>query len=169
MQFSASNINGCNAYFISWGITAEVYYHDVSLSFSWRSTEGDNALCECCDANDCFGQTGEENSGHNGHQQDWTTHPETGFSTLDKQMQSTQSLRLCLPFVWNGKNSMTVATCVYDVYIICAATWSLSHVYVYLTEKKYEADTAVGPLHTLLHSHWRGRLSITKESFPALP
>eukprot|EP00064_Thunnus_orientalis_P009785 superscaffoldBa00001267_g9811 len=51
-------------------------------TFSWRSTEGDNALCECCDANDCFGQTGEENSGHTGHQQDWTTHPETGLLAL---------------------------------------------------------------------------------------
>ncbi|XP_044196797.1 zona pellucida sperm-binding protein 3-like [Thunnus albacares] len=82
-------------------------------TFSWRSTEGDNALCECCDANDCFGQTGEKNSGHTGHQQDWTTHPET--------------------------------------------------------EKKHEEDTTIGPLYTLPHNHWTGRLSITKESFPALP
>ncbi|KAM7377535.1 hypothetical protein PAMA_014032 [Pampus argenteus] len=81
-------------------------------TFSWRSTEGDNALCECCYANDCFGRTGEENRGHTGHQQDRTTHPQT--------------------------------------------------------EKKHEADTTVGPLHTLPRSHWKGRLSITEETFPAL-
>uniref|UniRef100_A0A8D3BNI8 Zona pellucida sperm-binding protein 3 n=1 Tax=Scophthalmus maximus TaxID=52904 RepID=A0A8D3BNI8_SCOMX len=31
-------------------------------TFSWHSTEGDNALCECCDSDDCL--TGEENRGH---------------------------------------------------------------------------------------------------------
>ncbi|CAK6975301.1 zona pellucida sperm-binding protein 3-like [Scomber scombrus] len=46
-------------------------------TFSWRSIEGDNALCKCCDANDCSGQTGEENIGHTGHQQDRTTQQET--------------------------------------------------------------------------------------------
>ncbi|KAF0039096.1 hypothetical protein F2P81_009580 [Scophthalmus maximus] len=33
-----------------------------SLGNSWHSTEGDNALCECCDSDDCL--TGEENRGH---------------------------------------------------------------------------------------------------------
>ncbi|XP_033465567.1 zona pellucida sperm-binding protein 3-like [Epinephelus lanceolatus] len=32
-------------------------------TFSWRATEGDNALCGCCDSDDCFRETGEENSG----------------------------------------------------------------------------------------------------------
>ncbi len=50
-------------YFISWGIQAEVYYLDVSLSFRWRATEGDTALCECC-GSDCFRQAEEENSEH---------------------------------------------------------------------------------------------------------
>uniref|UniRef100_A0A8C2ZAV6 Zona pellucida sperm-binding protein 3 n=1 Tax=Cyclopterus lumpus TaxID=8103 RepID=A0A8C2ZAV6_CYCLU len=59
-------------------------------TFSWRATEGDNALCGCCDSDDCFGKTGEENS-----------------------------------------------------------------------EKKHEADSTVGPLHTLPRSHWTGRLSVS--------
>ncbi|XP_049923110.1 zona pellucida sperm-binding protein 3-like isoform X2 [Epinephelus moara] len=32
-------------------------------TFSWRATEGDNALCRCCDSDDCFRETGKENSG----------------------------------------------------------------------------------------------------------
>ncbi|XP_031144298.1 zona pellucida sperm-binding protein 3-like [Sander lucioperca] len=42
-------------------------------TFSWRDTEGDDALCGCCDSDDCFRQTEEENSGHTGH----TTQPDT--------------------------------------------------------------------------------------------
>ncbi|XP_051284692.1 zona pellucida sperm-binding protein 3-like [Dicentrarchus labrax] len=84
----------------SWGITAEVYYQDVSLSFSWHATEGDTALCQCCDSDDCFTQTEEETSDHTRH-----THQPDG-------------------------------------------------------EKKNEADTTVGPLHTLPRSHWTGRLSV---------
>uniref|UniRef100_A0A3B4YVP9 Zona pellucida sperm-binding protein 3 n=1 Tax=Stegastes partitus TaxID=144197 RepID=A0A3B4YVP9_9TELE len=30
-------------------------------SFSWRATEGDSSLCECCDSADCFGVTAENN------------------------------------------------------------------------------------------------------------
>ncbi|XP_031707362.1 zona pellucida sperm-binding protein 3-like [Anarrhichthys ocellatus] len=74
-------------------------------TFSWRATEGDNALCGCCDSDDCFAQTGEENSGPTEH-----------TTQLD-------------------------------------------------TEKEHEADTTVGPLHTLPRSHWTGRLSVTKEPF----
>ncbi|XP_042368164.1 zona pellucida sperm-binding protein 3-like [Plectropomus leopardus] len=33
-------------------------------TFSWRATEGDDALCGCCSSDDCFRQTGEENTGH---------------------------------------------------------------------------------------------------------
>ncbi|KAA8582540.1 hypothetical protein FQN60_006211 [Etheostoma spectabile] len=80
---------------------AEVLYQDLSLSFSWRATEGDDALCGCCDSDDCFRQTDEENSGHAGH----TTQPDT--------------------------------------------------------VRKHEADTTVGPLHTLPPSHWTGRLSVS--------
>ncbi|XP_054457625.1 zona pellucida sperm-binding protein 3-like isoform X2 [Anoplopoma fimbria] len=69
-------------------------------TFSWRATEGDNALCGCCDSDDCLGPAGEENSGNTGH--------------------ITQS----------------------D------------------TEKKHEADTTVGPLHTLPRSHWTGGLYV---------
>ncbi|XP_044038742.1 zona pellucida sperm-binding protein 3-like [Siniperca chuatsi] len=76
------------------------FFHQPT--FSWRATEGDNALCECCDSDDCFRQTEEENSGYTGH----TTQPDT--------------------------------------------------------EKKHEADTTVGPLHTLPHSHWTGRLSVSR-------
>ncbi|AWP00846.1 putative zona pellucida sperm-binding protein 3-like isoform 6 [Scophthalmus maximus] len=65
-------------------------------TFSWHSTEGDNALCECCDSDDCL--TGEENRGH-----------------------------------------IVVTT---------------------QPEMQHEAVTAVGPLHTLPHSHWTGRLSV---------
>ncbi|XP_070711339.1 zona pellucida sperm-binding protein 3-like [Pempheris klunzingeri] len=43
-------------------------------TFSWRATEGDNAVCECCDADDCFRRTEEESSGHTGH----TPPPDTG-------------------------------------------------------------------------------------------
>ncbi|XP_040887761.1 zona pellucida sperm-binding protein 3-like [Toxotes jaculatrix] len=68
-------------------------------TFSWRATEGDSALCECCDS-DCLRQSAEENSGSTEH----TTRPDT--------------------------------------------------------EKKHEADTIVGPLHTLPRSHWTGRLSV---------
>ncbi|XP_039997173.1 zona pellucida sperm-binding protein 3-like isoform X2 [Xiphias gladius] len=72
-------------------------------SFSWRATDGDNALCECCDSDDCLNQIGEGNSGPTGH----TTQPDT--------------------------------------------------------EKKLEADTTVGPLHTLQRSHWTGRLSVNHQ------
>lgn len=68
-------------------------------TFSWRATEGDDALCGCCDSDDCFGKTGEENSRH-------TTQRDT-------------------------------------------------------EKKKYEADSTVGPLHTLPRSHWKGRLSVS--------
>ncbi|XP_076580366.1 zona pellucida sperm-binding protein 3-like [Chaetodon auriga] len=69
-------------------------------TFSWRATEGDPALCQCCDSHDCFRQTEEESKDHTGHMHQ----PDT--------------------------------------------------------EKKHEADTTVGPLHTLPHSHWTGRLSV---------
>ncbi|XP_059211016.1 zona pellucida sperm-binding protein 3-like isoform X2 [Centropristis striata] len=42
-------------------------------TFSWRATEGDDALCGCCDYDDCFRQTAEENHVHTGH----TTQPDT--------------------------------------------------------------------------------------------
>ncbi|XP_038586342.1 zona pellucida sperm-binding protein 3-like isoform X2 [Micropterus salmoides] len=74
------------------------YFHPPT--FSWRATEGDSAVCECCDFG-CFRQAEEENSGHTGH----TTQPDT--------------------------------------------------------EKKYEMDTTVGPLHTLPSSYWKGRLSVS--------
>ncbi|XP_035531754.1 zona pellucida sperm-binding protein 3-like isoform X2 [Morone saxatilis] len=69
-------------------------------TFSWHATEGDTALCECCDSDDCHTQTEEETSDHTGH----THQPDA--------------------------------------------------------EKKHEADTTVGPLHTLPRSHWTGRLSV---------
>ncbi|XP_029310916.1 zona pellucida sperm-binding protein 3-like [Cottoperca gobio] len=31
-------------------------------TFSWRATEGDDAVCGCCDSDDCFRRTGEENT-----------------------------------------------------------------------------------------------------------
>ncbi|KAM8747531.1 zona pellucida sperm-binding protein 3-like isoform 1-T2 [Acanthopagrus schlegelii] len=68
-------------------------------TFSWRATEGDTALCECCD-NDCLRQAGEQSSSHTG----------------DKPQPDT--------------------------------------------EKKHEADTAVGPIYTLPRSHWTGHLSV---------
>uniref|UniRef100_A0A3Q3JGT7 Zona pellucida sperm-binding protein 3 n=1 Tax=Monopterus albus TaxID=43700 RepID=A0A3Q3JGT7_MONAL len=36
-------------------------------TFSWRATEGDSAFCECCATDNCFRETGEENSGHTGY------------------------------------------------------------------------------------------------------
>ncbi|XP_023130607.2 zona pellucida sperm-binding protein 3-like isoform X3 [Amphiprion ocellaris] len=42
-------------------------------SFSWRATEGDSSLCECCDSVDCSGMTAENSSDHAGP----TTQPET--------------------------------------------------------------------------------------------
>ncbi|TDG99805.1 hypothetical protein EPR50_G00198830 [Perca flavescens] len=66
-------------------------------TFSWRATGGDDALCGCCDSDDCFRKMEEENTGH-------TTLPDT--------------------------------------------------------ERKHEADTTVGPLHTLPRSYWTGRLSV---------
>ncbi|XP_056224380.1 zona pellucida sperm-binding protein 3-like [Seriola aureovittata] len=72
------------------------FFHGTT--FSWRATEGDSALCECCDSDDCLTV---ENSGHNAH-----------TPQLD-------------------------------------------------TEKKHEAHTTVGPLHTLPRSHWTGHLSIS--------
>ncbi|KAG7240085.1 hypothetical protein INR49_027939 [Caranx melampygus] len=69
-------------------------------TFSWRATEGDNALCDCCGSDDCLQEHGKKSSGH------------TGRTTLPDQ------------------------------------------------EKTHEADTAVGPLHTLSRTHWTGRLSI---------
>ncbi|KAJ4949450.1 hypothetical protein JOQ06_020965 [Pogonophryne albipinna] len=59
-------------------------------TFSWRATEGDDALCGCCASEEC-------NTGH---------------------------------------------------------TTQLN------TEEKHEADTAVGPLHTLLRSHWTGHPAV---------
>uniref|UniRef100_A0A3Q1K3N8 Zona pellucida sperm-binding protein 3 n=2 Tax=Anabas testudineus TaxID=64144 RepID=A0A3Q1K3N8_ANATE len=35
-------------------------------TFSWRAIEGDSALCECCDTDDCF-RPGEENRNHTGY------------------------------------------------------------------------------------------------------
>nr|XP_046236622.1 zona pellucida sperm-binding protein 3-like [Scatophagus argus] len=35
-------------------------------TFSWRTTEGDSALCECCNSKGCFKQTEEEKSDHPG-------------------------------------------------------------------------------------------------------
>ncbi|XP_028285545.1 zona pellucida sperm-binding protein 3-like [Parambassis ranga] len=40
---------------------------------SWQATEGDSALCDCCDSADCFRLTGERRSGQTGH----TTQPQT--------------------------------------------------------------------------------------------
>lgn len=115
-----------------------MYYQDVSLLFSWRATEGDNALCECCDSDDCFRQTEEENSSHTGH----TAQPDTGCSALYRHIQATQSWRLFVPVALNANDSITMVT------------------YVLLTEKKREADTTVGPLHTLPRSRWTGHLSV---------
>ncbi|XP_051800039.1 zona pellucida sperm-binding protein 3-like [Acanthochromis polyacanthus] len=52
-------------------------------SFSWRATEGDSSLCECCDSVDCSGMTAENRSGHAGP----TTQPETGCSAFYKPTQ----------------------------------------------------------------------------------
>uniref|UniRef100_UPI0037E704E4 zona pellucida sperm-binding protein 3-like n=1 Tax=Semicossyphus pulcher TaxID=241346 RepID=UPI0037E704E4 len=70
-------------------------------TFRWRSTEGDNSLCECCGSDNCFRRAEEENSGIAGHR----TQPDT--------------------------------------------------------ERSLEADTTVGPLHTLPRSHWTGHLSVS--------
>ncbi|XP_041842366.1 zona pellucida sperm-binding protein 3-like [Melanotaenia boesemani] len=66
-------------------------------TFSWRATEGDSALCECCDSS-CLRPTKEKNYGD-------TTQPDTG--------------------------------------------------------EKHEADRTVGPIHTLHHSYWTGRMSVS--------
>ncbi|XP_034471331.1 zona pellucida sperm-binding protein 3-like isoform X3 [Hippoglossus hippoglossus] len=70
-------------------------------TFRWRATEGDQALCECCDSDDCLRQTGVGNIGYTVH----TTPPHK--------------------------------------------------------ETTHEADTTVGPLHTLPPSHWTGHLSVS--------
>ncbi|CAB1434590.1 unnamed protein product [Pleuronectes platessa] len=36
-------------------------------TFRWRATEGDQALCECCDSDDCSRQTGVGNIGYTVH------------------------------------------------------------------------------------------------------
>ncbi|XP_068444198.1 zona pellucida sperm-binding protein 3-like [Clinocottus analis] len=72
-------------------------------TFSWRATEGDNALCACCDSDDCSGRTGEERVGLAAH-----TTPRDAVNN------------------------------------------------------HHEADTTVGPLHTLPRSHWTGRLSVSQ-------
>ncbi|XP_071398067.1 zona pellucida sperm-binding protein 3-like [Centroberyx affinis] len=47
------------------------FFH--SPTFSWRATEGDSALCKCCESEDCFRQIGGKTDGHTGP----TTQPET--------------------------------------------------------------------------------------------
>ncbi|XP_020498450.1 zona pellucida sperm-binding protein 3 [Labrus bergylta] len=74
------------------------YFHRPS--FRWRSTEGDNALCECCYSDDCLSHTGEDKSSAAGHR----PKPDA--------------------------------------------------------ERRHEADTIVGPLHTLPRSHWTGDLLV---------
>ncbi|XP_069374580.1 zona pellucida sperm-binding protein 3-like isoform X3 [Paralichthys olivaceus] len=75
------------------------YFHRPS--FRWRATEGDHALCECCDSEDCLRPTGVGNTGDTVHKT--SPHKET----------------------------------------------------------THEADTTVGPLHTLPSSHWTGHLSVS--------
>ncbi|XP_035005320.2 zona pellucida sperm-binding protein 3 isoform X2 [Hippoglossus stenolepis] len=70
-------------------------------TFRWRATEGDQALCECCDSDDCLRQTGVGNIGY------------TVLTTPPHK------------------------------------------------ETTHEADTTVGPLHTLPPSHWTGHLSVS--------
>ncbi|KAG7497543.1 hypothetical protein JOB18_039558 [Solea senegalensis] len=41
------------------------FFHRAT--FSWRATEGDDALCECCDSDDCARHNVEESSGHTVH------------------------------------------------------------------------------------------------------
>lgn len=69
------HIKLCSTSFILMRIKASQYYSDVPLSLRWRATEGDHALCECCDSEDCLRPTGVGNTGDTVHK----TSPHKGF------------------------------------------------------------------------------------------
>lgn len=108
------------------------------LSFSWRATEGNGSLCDCCDS-DCVGLSGEKTSGAEAQ-------PETGYFFFYSSLQPTVFVKVVL------------TDCVFCCNLFTKSCDLL--IFYKSTGKKHEADRTVGPLHTLQRSYWSGRMSV---------